>query len=176
MKLQYSRARYYDPTTGRFIARDPAGYIDGMSLYEYVNSRPVILVDPHGKLGKKCDSPKEPVANPDWDPWANVNGCGESGGTEIPQVGWDFTNACNAHDACYGKCNSDKAICDLELWTDTSDIRDDWWDSLSWIEKIGNPGWLVCQSMSGGYLLAVDRWGNDAFNSAQDNACTCKCP
>ena len=29
----YKRARYYDPTTGEFISRDPLGYVDGMSLY-----------------------------------------------------------------------------------------------------------------------------------------------
>ena len=29
----YFRARYYDPSTGEFISRDPLGYVDGMSQY-----------------------------------------------------------------------------------------------------------------------------------------------
>ena len=29
----YQRARYYDPTTGEFIAQDPLEYVDGYSLY-----------------------------------------------------------------------------------------------------------------------------------------------
>ena len=29
---------YHNPTLGRFISRDPAGYVDGMNLYEYVCS------------------------------------------------------------------------------------------------------------------------------------------
>ena len=31
--LYYFRARYYDTEQGRFISRDPAGYVDGMGLY-----------------------------------------------------------------------------------------------------------------------------------------------
>ncbi len=31
--LVYNRARYWHPTLGRFMARDPLGYVDGMSLY-----------------------------------------------------------------------------------------------------------------------------------------------
>ena len=31
--LMYFRARYYDPTTGEFIAQDPLEYVDGYSLY-----------------------------------------------------------------------------------------------------------------------------------------------
>jgi len=31
--LYYARFRMYSPTLGRFISRDPIGYIDGMSLY-----------------------------------------------------------------------------------------------------------------------------------------------
>jgi hypothetical protein len=38
----------YHPTVGRFLQRDSSGYADGMSLYEYVNSRPPSLLDTGG--------------------------------------------------------------------------------------------------------------------------------
>jgi len=44
----YYRARFYDPERGRFLQRDPKGYVDGMGLYEYVGSNPVNFVDPFG--------------------------------------------------------------------------------------------------------------------------------
>jgi len=37
-QIQYNRARYYD--YDRWLQRDPAGYVDGMNLYEYVRSDP----------------------------------------------------------------------------------------------------------------------------------------
>jgi len=46
--MYYNRARYYHPTLGRFIQRDPLGYVDGGSLYQYVRSGPVNRVDPEG--------------------------------------------------------------------------------------------------------------------------------
>jgi RHS repeat-associated protein len=33
--------RYYDPGTGRFLTRDPAGYGGGMNLYGYADGNPV---------------------------------------------------------------------------------------------------------------------------------------
>ena len=47
-ELMYYRARYYHSELGRFISRDPIGYWGGMTLYEYVDSRPIFLVDPFG--------------------------------------------------------------------------------------------------------------------------------
>ena len=38
----------YNPITGRFLQRDPIKYVDGMNLYEYVNSRPTYFVDSFG--------------------------------------------------------------------------------------------------------------------------------
>ncbi|WP_164969002.1 RHS repeat-associated core domain-containing protein [Arcobacter sp. CECT 8989] len=35
--LYYYRNRMYSPNLGRFISKDPKGYIDGMNLYAYVN-------------------------------------------------------------------------------------------------------------------------------------------
>lgn len=46
--LHYMRARYYDPTAGRFISRDPIGFAGGMNLYGYAGNDPVRYVDPSG--------------------------------------------------------------------------------------------------------------------------------
>jgi RHS repeat-associated protein len=40
--------RSYSPSLGRFLQRDPLGYIDGPNLYEYVRSMPTYYVDPLG--------------------------------------------------------------------------------------------------------------------------------
>jgi RHS repeat-associated protein len=44
------RFRHYDPTPGmaRWLERDPAGYVDGPSLYAYLGRSPVDGVDPLG--------------------------------------------------------------------------------------------------------------------------------
>ncbi len=42
------RFRHYDPWLGRWVRRDPLGYVDGMSLYEYVGSMPTFYLDPCG--------------------------------------------------------------------------------------------------------------------------------
>ena len=47
--LVYLRARYLDPSTGRFASRDPIGFAGGDSnLYTYVRNNPVMLTDPSG--------------------------------------------------------------------------------------------------------------------------------
>jgi RHS repeat-associated protein len=46
--IQYNRARHYDPQHGRWLQREPLGYVDGMNLYEYVESNPSRSTDPTG--------------------------------------------------------------------------------------------------------------------------------
>jgi RHS repeat-associated protein len=41
--------RHYDPSTARFLSRDPIGFAGGLNLYSYGNS-PVTTVDPEGLL------------------------------------------------------------------------------------------------------------------------------
>jgi RHS repeat-associated protein len=44
----YVRNRYYSPTLGRWLTRDPIGYRGGINLYGYVDSSPVGNVDAEG--------------------------------------------------------------------------------------------------------------------------------
>ena len=47
-QMYFYRARYYSPTLGRFISRDPIDYDGGMNLYEYVGGMGADLLDPRG--------------------------------------------------------------------------------------------------------------------------------
>jgi RHS repeat-associated protein len=85
--LYHVRHRVYDADIGRWTRRDPLGYVDGMSLYEYVQSQPVTATDPLGlaaatcrycssaALPSSCDEPVSAMAGQDcpggvivWDP------------------------------------------------------------------------------------------------------------
>ena len=64
--LYYLRARYYNASLGRFTQEDTI-YNDGLNLYAYCNSDPVMYSDPSGfaketcksKVGGECDSDSE---------------------------------------------------------------------------------------------------------------------
>jgi len=43
------RARYFDPSLGRFLQTDPLGYQDSMNLYQGMGMNPVNFVDPTGE-------------------------------------------------------------------------------------------------------------------------------
>jgi len=46
--LYYYRARYYNPTQGRFTQEDPLGFVDGPNPYAYVGGNPLQYSDPLG--------------------------------------------------------------------------------------------------------------------------------
>jgi len=47
-QLYYDRARYLDPTLGRFVSEDPIGLSGGINLYAFVGNDPVNGWDPSG--------------------------------------------------------------------------------------------------------------------------------
>jgi RHS repeat-associated protein len=50
--LQYHRARYYDPTPGRWLSEDPIGFEAGDThLDRYIENNPLNYVDPSGLEG-----------------------------------------------------------------------------------------------------------------------------
>lgn len=46
--LHYVRARMYQPSSGRWMSKDPSGFVDGANIYAYVRNHPVSAVDPSG--------------------------------------------------------------------------------------------------------------------------------
>lgn len=50
-RLYYVRARWYDPTTGRFFSEDPAGLAAGINLYEFAGENPIGGSDATGLYG-----------------------------------------------------------------------------------------------------------------------------
>lgn len=55
--LYFYKFRYYSIILGRFLQRDPLGYFDGPSLYEFVFSNPVNFIDLLGLNGSPCKKP-----------------------------------------------------------------------------------------------------------------------
>ncbi|WP_363349311.1 SpvB/TcaC N-terminal domain-containing protein [Methylocystis echinoides] len=52
----YHGARYYAPWLGRWMACDPAGFVDGTNLYEYCRGNPITMRDPDGHAGQSLES------------------------------------------------------------------------------------------------------------------------
>ncbi len=71
--LYHQRRRALDPETGRFLQRDPYGYVDGLGLFTYALSRPTSATDAYGL--STCTSSGTQASDNDWD---EVDPYGES--------------------------------------------------------------------------------------------------
>ena len=48
--LYYYRARYFDPSSGRFLSEDPIRFQGGTNFYRYVQNSPLNWIDPSGNF------------------------------------------------------------------------------------------------------------------------------
>ena len=140
--LYYYRARYYDPMDGRFIQKDPIGFMGGINLYGYVQNNPVNWTDPSGLASIR---PPLPPKKPG-------DGCGdEKTDCIVPDL---YPGACKAHDECYSTPGKTRAQCDNEFW----------WNMF--VESGPSPNVIVPTF----YWAAVRTWGGSAFMRAQGAA------
>ena len=51
------RGRYYSPSIGRFISRDPAGFAGGFNFTTYAGDSPTNFTDPTGLDGEDVPPP-----------------------------------------------------------------------------------------------------------------------
>ncbi len=50
----YYRARYYDPSIGRFVSEDPMGFGAGVNFFDYAGNQPTEFSDPFGLCPTLC--------------------------------------------------------------------------------------------------------------------------
>ncbi len=65
-----AECRMYDPKIGRFLQRDPIGYVDSMNLFTYVSNNPINATDPFG-LMEILRVPKTPMNYPKPPGWTS---------------------------------------------------------------------------------------------------------
>ncbi|MFN8741505.1 MAG: RHS repeat domain-containing protein [Pirellula sp.] len=74
--LHHFRARWMSPLAGRFLGRDPIGYLSDVGLYRYIFSSPMSRLDPSGLFSVM------------------------DGGVDKPKVASEVENACNECCCC----------------------------------------------------------------------------
>jgi RHS repeat-associated protein len=114
--LYYYRARYYDPTIGRFLSEDPVRYWGGVDFYKYVGNDPTNVTDPSGRVpipiyGNWCGPDWTGGRRESYDPSRDYQYKMTAGG----QTWWvsyytppinGLDAACETHDKCYYGCRN----------------------------------------------------------------------
>ena len=144
----YAPFRYYSPTTARWLTRDPMGMIDGPNLYGYGKGNPTSKKDFYGLA---CGSGWSDAFVPD----------------KWPNIGVDFTRACEKHDACYGcsgaKAGSSRLICDMDFYDDLMKECDTY--------AVEPDSQANCEALVKIYYAAVRILGGGPFSRGRHGCC-----
>ena len=99
-----------------------------------------------------------------------ANGCGAKGGPKFPDTFGDasFLDACNRHDLCYGRCNSDRGACDKAFGKRLEKACTTAYPKPGKAQR-------ACLEQAKTYYDGVRLLGSVAYDAAQSEACQC-CP
>jgi len=109
----------------------------------------------------------------------HYNGCGPEKGIDIgplhnleppdhPLGLANFEMACDAHDCCYGTCQTEKATCDSDFLNSLLDAC-----AASATNLLAAIAAIFCDQIALLYYAAVAAGGEAAYNDAQGQACVC---
>ncbi|MDR3764529.1 MAG: RHS repeat-associated core domain-containing protein, partial [Acidobacteriota bacterium] len=101
--LYYYRARYYDPTIGRFLSEDPLRIKGGINFYTYVKNNPIKYVDPSGLANCVYSiSAHTLICQPNADPGQPaINGPNGAGSVQLGPGGvWSGVGGCANNLGC----------------------------------------------------------------------------
>ncbi|MBI2678494.1 MAG: RHS repeat protein [Candidatus Koribacter versatilis] len=171
--LYYYRARYYDPSLGRFLAEDPVWGNSDHTLYSYVRNNPINYFDPSGmvpeapcdcngtrggiRAAAKCCRNAPPVSSdagaPPYDPcfsymYVNANFMYRNGGDS----GWgQVVRGCLQ---CSYKYGTDSTAAHAFCYAVGYDRTKKWWDPLT-MEWSANYG--LVRAVGGAAVSLLDQ-------------------
>ena len=160
--LHYNLYRDYSPNVGRYVQADPWGLKAGINPYNYVKANPLKQTDPFGLF--TVIIPIEFIQTGK----DKGSGCGDaSTDTKIPDayLGWSFAEPCSNHDRCYGTCGEQKAKCDDDFFKDMEVKCNNMSPGLKMVL------YKSCMLTADAYYIAVALKGQDAYCTAQKQAC-----
>jgi len=139
--LYYYRARYYDPSAGRFLSEDRIQFEGGINFFRYVRNNPANRIDPSGLNSPAGAIPWPRVLPfPIVSPWARAVAGGI--GALLADLLWpDATNKepkpCDRRkdDPCYLKYQDDAAWC-AATFTGADDTLYDACMGIAWLNYL----------------------------------------
>ena len=95
-----------------------------------------------------------------------VNGCGGQGSIDFNPLFPAFTEICNEHDRCYGKCGVSKDRCDENFSRGMREYCETW-------QRHSVDFYRDCSALASLYSVGVQAFGCLFYIAAQKQGCTC---